>query len=80
MNEIKAVNTNPRTANYFGMMSTKEETAKKRFNLRRIDSLSRRKLVEGNLKKDTTNKVREKRYECPPEVKSATMTDKKVKR
>ena len=37
-------------------------------------------MVDGNPKKDTASKVREKKYECPPKVKPATMADKEVKR
>ena len=37
-------------------------------------------MVDGNPKKDATDNVREKKYECPPKVKPATMTDKEVKR
>ena len=57
VNETKHVDTNPMTAKSFGMMPTQEDAAKKKFDLQRIVSRSRRKLVDGDLKNDATNKV-----------------------
>ena len=74
------VNMNPMTAKSFGMASPEDVAAKKKFDLRRIGSRTRRKLVDGSPKKDTANKVREKNCESPPKVKPATMTDEEVKR
>ena len=71
---------NPVAAKVFEITPSKDETSKRKFDLRRIGKPTKRKMGNEESAAKNANKEYEKKYMHPPKVKPNAMTDKEVKR